>query len=347
MLKNKKVFIIAEAGSNWRCGTPARDIRMAKTLIDVAADAGADAVKFQTYRAESVYVPNAGESSYLSDAGIKEEISAIFDDLSMPYDMIPELASHCSEKNIRFMSSVFSIDDAREVDPHVEIHKIASYEISHLRLIEFVASTGKPLVLSTGAANTEDIKWAIDCFRENGGEEIALMQCTAKYPAPMSGLQLKVIPFLMREFGVPAGFSDHSLDPVTAPVAAVALGATIIEKHFTIDKKLPGPDHAFALEPDELKKMVKAIRKTEEALGSGEKNVQEIENELRSFARRAVQATRNIRRGETLEEGTNYDILRPGNRKPGLHPKNIIDIEGKKAARDIPMGEGICEGDFN
>jgi len=163
-----KVFIIAEAGSNWRCGTYSRDIKMARTLIDVAVEAGADAVKFQTYRAETVYVPNAGDSDYLSEAGIRERITDIFKDLSMPYEMIPELAEYCQEKGIQFMSTPFSIDDAKAVDPYVKIHKIASYEISHSRLIAFAANTGKPVILSTGGATYEDIEWALNHFFKNG-----------------------------------------------------------------------------------------------------------------------------------------------------------------------------------
>jgi N-acetylneuraminate synthase len=244
---------------------------MAKALIDVAVEAGADAVKFQTYKPETVYVSNAGDSDYLSEVGIKESITEIFKDLSMPYEMIPQLAEYCQKQNIQFMSTPFSIADAKAVDPYVKIHKIASYEISHIRLIEFMAETGKPVILSTGGATYEDIEWAINHFYKNGGKEISLMQCTAKYPAPISTLNLKVIPELINRFNIPVGLSDHSRDPLIGPVGAIALGATIVEKHFTLHNKLPGPDHSFAITPDELKQMVKAIRQIEEALGSGKK----------------------------------------------------------------------------
>jgi len=342
----KKVYIIAEAGSNWRAGTPQRDMRQARALIEVAAGAGADAVKFQTYRAETVYVPNAGDSDYLSGAGIKESIIDIFEDLSMPYEMIPELVKYCEECGIDFMSTPFSIADAEAVDPFVKVHKIASYEISHVRLIEFVARSGKPLILSTGAATNEEIEWAVGYFRERGGKELTLMQCTAKYPAPLSTLNLKAIPGLAERFGVPAGLSDHSRDPLTGPVGAVALGAVAIEKHFTLDNRLPGPDHAFAITPPELKQMVDAIRKMEKALGSGEKVVQDDEIELRHYAQRGVQATREISKSEVLSEGVNIDILRPGRQRRGVHPRRLKEIEGKKAARRIPLGDGIQDGDF-
>ena len=341
-----RVFIIAEAGSNWRCGTLARDREMAKRLIEVAAESGADAVKFQTYRAETVYVPNAGESDYLSEVGIKESITDIFKDLSMPYEMIPELADYSRKLGIKFMSTPFSVQDAKALDPYVEIHKNASYEISHLRLIEFIAKTKKPLILSSGAATLEDIEWAVSHFYKNGGKTIALLQCTAKYPAPMPTLNLKTIPDLIKRFKMPVGFSDHSRDPLTGPVAAVALGATIIEKHYTLSNKLPGPDHAFAITPEELKKMVKSIRDCEDSMGSGEKVVQEAEEELRSYAQRALQATKEIKKGGVLSEGVNIDILRSGKQKKGLHPKFLPEIEGKEAKRDIPLGDGIQREDY-
>jgi len=224
---SNKIFIIAEAGSNWRLGTSERDLKMAKSLINVAAEAGANAVKFQTYRAETVYVPNAGNSDYLSKAGIQESITEIFRDLSMPYEMIPLLADFCEKKGIQFMSTPFSVEDGKAIDPYVKIHKVASYEITHKRLIEFLAQTGKPLILSTGAATIDEIKWAIDFFHESGGDDISLMQTTAMYPAPLSTLNLKVIPTLINRFKVSVGLSDHSKDPIIGPVTAVALGATI------------------------------------------------------------------------------------------------------------------------
>ncbi|HLA42538.1 MAG TPA: N-acetylneuraminate synthase family protein, partial [Aggregatilineales bacterium] len=328
-------FIIAEAGSNWRMGTPARDMAMGRALIDVAVEAGADAVKFQTYRSHTVYVKNAGESDYLAEAGIKQDIISIFDDLSMPYEMVGELAADCESKNILFMSSPFSIDDFNAVDPYTIFHKIASYEISHIRLLEAAAKSGKPLVLSTGASNHADIRYAVDYFYDCGGKDLVLMQCTAKYPAPLDTLALRVLPELRSTYGVPVGLSDHSEDPVIGPAGAVALGASVIEKHYTLDKRLPGPDHAFAVTPEGLKQLVRAVRDMEQALGTSEKDVQPAEEELYLFARRSVQATKAILKGETLQEGVNIDILRPGKQKPGLHPKYLSEIEGKKATRDI------------
>lgn len=341
-----RVFVIAEAGSNWRCGTPARDMRMAKTLIDVAVEAGADAVKFQTYRAETVYVPNAGDSDYLAAAGAKESITDIFRDLSMPYEMIPELAGYSKSSGIEFMSTPFSVADFDAIDPFVKRHKIASYEISHTRLLERAGRSGKPLVLSTGASEEEDIAWAVETFRAAGGVDLTLMQCTAKYPAPPESLNLRAIVRLGERFGTAVGLSDHSREAVHAPLCAVALGATVIEKHYTLDNRLPGPDHAFAITADELKDLVRAIRLAEKMLGAGEKVVLDAERELRDFARRGVQATRAIAKGEALREGVNVDILRPGKQVAGVHPRLLNQMEGRAATRDIPIGDGIRPEDW-
>ena len=336
-----RVHVIAEAGSNWRMGTPKRDLAMAKALIDVAIEAGADAVKFQTYRPETVYVANAGQSEYLTDAGVKDDIRDIFADLAMPYEMVPELAAHCRQGGIAFMSSPFSPDDFAAIDPYVDAHKIASYEISHLRLIELAARSGKPLVLSTGASVEDDIAWAVDTFRANGGKDICLLQCTAKYPAPVSSLNLLTIPWLHRRFGVAAGLSDHSRTPTLAPVMAVALGARVIEKHYTLDNRLPGPDHSFALLPDELKRLVFEIRMAEQALGDGIKRVQAAEEELAAYARRGLQATREIKKDDILRENENFAILRPGQQTLGAHPRHLARFAGRKARRAIKAGEGL------
>jgi len=345
-MKNKPVFIIAEAGSNWRMGDAKRDMKMAKTLIDIASDGKADAIKFQTYRSESVYVPNAGDSDYLSKSGIKESINKIFDDLSMPYEMIPQLSEYCNSKNIEFMSTPFSVEDAKQIDPYVNYHKIASYEISHYRLIEFIAKTGKPTFLSTGAATMDEIKWGVDHFFKNDGKNLTLLQTTAKYPAPLESLNIYSMNVLKNNFNVSVGLSDHSVDPIIGPVCATALGASVIEKHFTLNKKLPGPDHSFALDPLELKNMINAIRNCEKCLGSREKIVQDYELELRDFAQRSIQCIKNISKGESFLEGVNFEILRSGKRNKGIHPKFLEILEGKIATRSISIGDGILETDY-
>jgi N-acetylneuraminate synthase len=339
--RKRKVYVIAEAGSNWRMGSQKRDMAMARALIDVAVEAGADAVKFQTYKAESVYVANAGQSGYLSEAGIQEEIQDIFSDLSMPHEMIPELANYCQRAGIDFMSTPFSPVDFLAIDPFVNVHKIASYEISHIHLLRLAARSGKPLVLSTGASNEDDIDWAVETFIGEGGKDLCLLQCTAKYPAPVSSLNVKAIPWLRTRFGVAAGLSDHSREPALGPIMAVAVGARVIEKHYTLDNRLPGPDHSFAITPTELTALVRQVRMAEEALGDGAKQVQAVERELAAYARRGLQATRKIDVGDVLAEGRNFDVLRPGQQSLGAHPKFISEIEGRKAGRPYTLGEGL------
>ena len=341
------VFVVAEAGSNWRMGTPARDLAMGKALIDAAVEAGADAVKFQTYRPETVYVENAGHSDYLADTGYREDIQEIFADLAMPDELVVAFAAYCEERGIPFMSTPFSPRDFAAVDPHVAMHKVASYEISHPHLIDLAARSGKPVLLSTGASTEADIAWAVERFVAAGGRDLCLMQCTSRYPAPPESLNLRSIPWLKRRFGVSAGFSDHSRDPLTGPLVAVALGARAIEKHYTLDRRLPGPDHGFAITAEELKTMVAGIREAETTLGSGVKQVLAEEEELFAFARRGLQAVRDITAGEPLREGDNLEILRPGRQPLGLHPRHLPEIEGKAAARDIPLGHGISKGDWH
>lgn len=341
-----RVYVIAEAGSNWRMGTAKRDWAMAQALIDVAVAAGADAVKFQTYRPETVYVANSGESDYLAEAGTKEDIRSIFADLAMPYDMIPRLAEYCRQRDIAFLSTPFSPDDFAAIDPYVAVHKIASYEISHVHLLRLAAQSGKPLVLSCGAATEDDIAWAIDAYHGFGGRDLCLMQCTAKYPAPLSSLNLAAIATLKRRFGVATGLSDHSRQPALAPVMAVALGARVIEKHFTLDNRLPGPDHSFALPPDDLAEMIRGIREAEQAAGDGLKRILPEERELASFARRGLQALRDIAAGEVLHEGDAFAILRPGKQRLGLHPRHLAAVEGRRVRRPVAAGCGLSLADL-
>lgn len=344
---DQNVFIIAEVGSNWRMGSPKHDLSMAYALIDVAVEAGADAVKFQAFHTESVYVKNAGKSHYLLEKGNSEDISAIFQDLQMIEEMIPLLSQYCQNLGIEFMSSSFSEKDFFIVDPYVKYHKIASYEITHTKLIKLAAGSGKPLILSTGASTEEEIGWALDVFFKNGGCDVTLLQCTAKYPADAGSMNLNTIASLRDLFHVRVGLSDHSRDPFTAPIAAVALGACVIEKHFTLSNALPGPDHSFALLPHELKDMVNAIRNTEKMLGSRVKCIFDEEQELRSFATRGLQAICNIQKGDVFADGVNIEVLRPGNQRRGVHPKLLTEIEGHRANREIPLGDGILYGDWD
>ncbi len=337
-----KTFVIAEAGSNWKCGAYDDDFKRAKELINIATKCGADAIKFQTYRPETTYVANAGKSNYLSEHGINENVNKIFENLAMPYEFIPKLAEYAKEQKIIFMSTPFSVKDAQEIDPYVPIHKVASYEINHVRLLEFLAQTKKPIIISTGASTYDEIDFAFNLVKKTNNE-IAILQCTSKYPSPVEVLNLSVIPHMKSRYGVPVGLSDHSMDPIMGPLLAIGLGATIIEKHFTLDRNLPGPDHAFALIPSELELMIKSVRIAELAKGNGKKIILDEELELRRFATRSIQAIKDISQGETLQEGINFDVLRPGNRIRGKEARFLDLISGKKSKKDVKSGDGITE----
>ncbi|MGI0004228.1 MAG: N-acetylneuraminate synthase family protein [Candidatus Nitrosotenuis sp.] len=315
----------------------------AKKLVQVAADCGADAIKFQTYRAKTVYAQNAGSSDYLSKHGINKNINDIFERLEMPYEMIPKLHQYCEKQGIQFMSTPFSVQDAKQIDPYVKVHKVASYEINHVRLLEFLAQTNKPIIVSTGASTYDEIDFTVDLLKKKSNKTVALLQCTAKYPAELDTLNLLVIPQLKAKYDLPVGLSDHSIDPLVGPLLAVGLGATIIEKHFTLDRNLPGPDHPFALVPAELKTMIQAIRMADSAKGTGKKQVLAVETELRKFATRSIQAIKDIKKGETLLEGYNIEVLRPGNRIRGLDARFLSSVNGKKAKNDIKTGDGVTE----
>ena len=334
------IFVIAEAGSNWKCGTFEQDLNQAKNLIKIASNSGADAIKFQTYRPETTYVSNPGGSETLS---YSENIDTIFEKHAMPYEMIPKLVEFCKEENILFMASSFSVEDAKAIDPFTEIHKVASFEINHIKLLEFLATTKKPIIISTGSSTYDEIDFCVNILKENGCDEIILLQCTSKYPCPINALNLSVIPKMKSRYNLSVGFSDHSTDPIIAPLVSIGLGATVIEKHFTLDKNLSGPDHSFALTPDELKQMIDSIRNTELAYGTGKKEILQEELETRKFAKRSLQAITNISSGDVLELGLNFDILRPGDRIRGLDARFLFNMNGKKSKLDISKGDGINE----
>jgi len=335
--EGRPCFVIAEAGSNHN-----GNLEQAKRLIDVAVEAGADAVKFQLFRASKLYPKNAGQSDYLK---LDESIYDIMTAMEMPYEWLPKLAEHCRQSEIIFMASAFDQESVDQLDPYVSAYKIASYEMTHLPLVRYIAGKGKPVIISTGTASLEEVDETVEVFFETGNRDLMLMQCTASYPAPVESLNLRAIPTLKDAFQVPVGFSDHSLSPLVGPLAAVALGADLVEKHFTLSTQLPGPDHAFSLEPDELKSMVRSIREVELSLGSGVKETQPVEEELRGFARRSVFAIKDISAGDSLTPN-NIDVLRSGNLEPGLAPKHYDEILGNKANRDIQAGSAIQREDY-
>ena len=318
--------MIAEAGSNHN-----GDRELALRLVDAAAESGADAVKFQLFRADRLYPRGAGAADYLAD---ERDIVDIVGALELPVDWLPALADRCAGHGIDFLVTAFDEASADAIDPYVHAYKLASYELTHHPLVRHIAAKGKPMLMSTGASNLDEVAAAVDVARAAGATNITVLQCTAAYPADLGAMNVGAIVTIRERFGVDVGLSDHSADPVIAPVAAVALGATVIEKHFTLDRELPGPDHRFALEPAGLAAMVEAIRAATVAVGDGSKKVHTDEEELRSFARRSIFSIRDIAPGEELGADT-VAVLRSGKLGHGLDPAELDSIIGRRAARPI------------
>lgn len=323
-------YIIAEAGSNHD-----GSLKRAFELVDIAADSGADAVKFQTFRAATLYPRTEVRPRYLRSLGVTKTIYQTIQDMEMPFEWLKPLADRCRRKRLVFMSTPFDEDCADRMDPFVPAYKIASYEMTHIPLLLHVARKRKPLIVSTGAADLGEIDRVA---RALGRAPYALMQCTAKYPAPAEAMNLRVIAALKRRYGVPVGLSDHSTDGVTAPVAAAALGANILEKHFTVSRTLSGPDHSYAIEPDELRDMIRAVRQAEKMLGSDVKKPHASENELREY-RRGVFTLAPIKRGERLSRENVAVLRRGGKKETDLRPEHFPAILGKRAARDLSASE--------
>lgn len=330
-------FIIAEAGSNHD-----GDLEQAKRLIQVAAEAGAQAVKFQVFRASRLYTRSAGMSDYLQ---LKKSIYDVIAEMETPYEWLPVLAETCRRFDILFLASAFDEESIDRIDPFVDAHKIASYEMTHLPMVQYIARKKKPIFISTGTATLAEVEETVRTLKECGTSGFALLQCTAAYPAPLDSLNLRAIPNMKKAFGVPVGLSDHSRDPILAPIAAVACGADVLEKHFTLGNHLPGPDHPFAIEPPELSELVHRVREAESSLGTGEKTVQLVEQELRKFARRSIFSIRNIDKGEVLGQD-NIAVLRCGKLPGHMEPKHYPALLGKKARRKIPAETAIGNEDF-
>lgn len=325
-------FIVAEAGSNHN-----GSLDNALAIIDAAKEAKADAVKFQNFRAEKLYPRNAGVSDYLP---VKKPIYDIIKTMEMPPEWIPVLADYCKARELVFFSAPFDEESADLLEPYVQLFKIASYEIAHAPLIRHVARKKKPMIMSTGTADLAEVRQALEWCYAEGNRQVALLQCTASYPAPLPSLNVRALVTMRETFGVPTGLSDHSRDPLVGPLSAVALGATVIEKHLTLSNRLPGPDHGYAVEPAEFKAMVDAVRKAEQALGDGLKVMQKVEGELYTFARRYLYASRPIKKGERLT-ANNIAVLRKGQLKAGLEPRYWDDVLGRVVTRDIAEGSPI------
>ena len=324
-------FVIAEAGSNHN-----GDLETAKELIDVAADAGADAVKFQTFRAEDLYVD---DREMVDDPD--ESTYALLESLEQPYEWIPELHEHCQSQDIQFMSSPFDERSAAELAEYVPAFKVASFTLSHHPFLEELATYDKPIIMSTGAHEREEVEEAVAVLRESGVEDIALLHCVSSYPTPPEEINVRAVERLNREFDTVVGFSDHTVEPAIAPAAAVALGASVVEKHFTLDKEMDGPDHSFALEPDGLQKMIEKIHQTEKALGHGEIRTLDVESGSANRAQRSIFVVQDIQSGEVIKEDS-IRALRPGKLDvDGLHPKYMDDIIGSKALKNVQKGQPL------
>ena len=320
-------YVIAEAGANHD-----RDFDVARRLIDVAAEAGADAVKFQTYSGRTLYSTKTPRFDYLGELGARPA-HELLDDLALPREWQPLLAAHCREVGIEFLSSPFDRAAVDELDAlDVAAFKIASFELIDIPLVEYAASKGRPLVLSTGMATLGEIEDAIDAARRSGSPDVALLQCASLYPSPPHVMNLRTIPSMAASFGVPVGLSDHTLG-IHVAVAAVALGAQLLEKHFTLDRTRTGPDHPFAIEPDELRNLVAHVRDVESALGDGVKRGPSDEERVEMYAkaRRSVVAACSIPAGTRLTREM-LTVKRPGH---GIAPKLIDALVGRTAAVDI------------
>jgi sialic acid synthase SpsE len=324
-------YVIAEAGANHN-----RDLGIARELIDVAAEAGADAVKFQTYSGATLYSKKTPKFKYLAPITDKSP-AELLEDISLPREWQPELAAYARSKGLEFMSTPFDHDAVRELDAlGVPALKIASFEIVDLTLVRAAAETGRPLLISTGMAVLGEIEDALNAAREAGAPAVGLMQCTSVYPAPAETINLRAMGTMERAFGVPVGLSDHSLG-IAVPIAAGALGAAFVEKHYTLSREMTGPDHPFALEPDELKAMIAGIREAQAALGHGRKDgpTPEEREEMFTLGRRSLIATRDLAAGTVLEPDM-ITVKRPGF---GIAPKFMDLVLGRPLKVDVEEDE--------
>lgn len=326
----KRTLIIAEAGVNHN-----GDIAKAKALIDKGAEAGVDYVKFQTFKAEKLVTKQAQRASY-QDKNTQNNDSQyeMLKKLELSQALHQELMDYCNQKGVKFLSTGFDSESLvflAQLD--ITIAKVPSGEITNLPYLRQVASLFPEVILSTGMATIDEIKDAVKVLIDNGvsKDKITILHCNTEYPTPMEDVNLKAMLHIQRELGLPIGYSDHTLG-IEVPIAAVALGATVIEKHFTLDKTLPGPDHKASLEPNELKAMVSAIRNIEKAIGgSGLKEVSKSEEKNKPIARKSIVASTDIKKGNIFTP-ENLTVKRPGT---GISPMQWDEVIGKTAKKDF------------
>jgi len=328
-MQNEKVYIIAELSANHN-----NDYDLAVKTIEAMAASGADAVKVQTYTPDSLTLDVNNEFFGPRKEGLWKgrRPYELFQEASMPYDWQPKLKAIASDLGLEFFSSPFDLKgvDFLENEVGVPRYKIASLEITDIPLIEYTASQGKPIIISTGVAELSDIELAVQTCRKAGNNDITLLKCTSEYPAPFEMANLRTIPNLKETFNVKVGVSDHTMGS-TVPIVAVALGATVVEKHFILDRSLGGPDSGFSMEPREFSEMVKGVREAEKSLGKVSYEVTE-KSKLR---RRSLFVVKDIKAGEVITE-EHVKSVRPGH---GMHPKNLDKTLNKVASKDYKEGE--------
>lgn len=326
----RPVYVVAEVSANHR-----QNFDTAVAIIEAAKDAGADAVKLQTYTPDTMTIASGREEFRVAGGTLWDGryLHDLYGEAYTPWDWQPKLKQVASKLELDLYSTPFdssSVDFLEKMD--VPAHKVASFELVDIPLIEKVARTGKPLIMSTGMASVAEIEEAVQAAWGAGATQIALLKCTSAYPAAAEEMNLRTIPELARRFDVPVGLSDHTMG-IAVPVAAVALGACIIEKHITLSRAVPGPDSAFSLEPQEFKAMVEAVRTTEKALGKVHFGASDNEASSRIF-RRSLFVVRDVKRGDLLT-AENIRSIRPGH---GLHTRYLGEILGRRAACDIERG---------
>jgi len=334
-LKTQHIIIIAEAGVNHN-----GSMESAKKLVDVAANAGADYVKFQTFKADTLVTQSAEKAEYQKILTDKSESQfEMIQKLELDKSAHDELIKHCEKKGIRFLSTAFDHDSIELLaDLNIPLYKIPSGEITNLPYLRHIGRMGKPIILSTGMSTLEEVQKALNVLLESGSEKekITILHCNTEYPTPMEDVNLKAMLTIREELGVNIGYSDHTLG-IEVPIAAVAMGATVIEKHFTLDRTLTGPDHAASLEPHELKSMVTAIRNIKKAMGDGIKKPSPSETRNIPIARKSIVAKKPIKKGERYSE-ENITVKRPGT---GISPIEWDNIINQKSIKDFIIDDLI------
>lgn len=329
----KHVCIIAEAGVNHN-----GSLELAKKMVDVAKDAGVDYVKFQTFNPKKLVSKSAKKAEYQKETTDSNESQLkMLEKLTLTNDDFIELKQYCDLVEVGFISTPFDLDSIEFLETFdMDFWKIPSGEITNLPFLEKIAKTGKKVIMSTGMCNMKEIYDAIEVLEKNGSKNIELLHCNTQYPTPFEDVNLRAMLSIKQEFNKVIGYSDHTLG-IEVPIAAVALGAEIIEKHFTLDKSMTGPDHKASLNPKELKAMVVAIRNVEQILGDSLKTVSESESKNKLVTRKSIVASRFIKAGELLSKD-NITTKRPGN---GISPMKWYDVIGTVAIRDFEEDELI------